>query len=87
MWTFFWHIGHFFTRMGWKADELMKEFHMKHTWSAWKTIRPPYPVSYPWTRKGCYAHYVHEQFRTCEKCGHMQKKEEHPIYYPMFLEY
>src|SRR5208337_5386477 len=66
-WTAFTHMGEF-------TRQKMREWHWVHTWGQWVS-GTRYPVAYPWTKPGCFAHYVTRQVRHCEQCGLKQKNE------------
>lgn len=48
--------------------------HYFHSWSLWRTLAS-YLVAYPWTRKGCYAHWVLQQERECFVCHEKESRE------------
>jgi len=50
----------------------MHEWHWVHTWGPWVDGQR-FAVAYPWTKAGCFAHYVTNQVRHCEQCGLMEK--------------
>jgi len=73
--VFVWYIGHEFLGGICRAIKAKAhEWHWVHTWSPWTQSGPAYPVAYPWTRAGCYAHFAADQTRHCEVCDLPQKQ-------------
>jgi hypothetical protein len=71
--VFGWYIGHeFFGRIARAIKTKAHKWHWVHTWGMWVNGRT-FPVAYPWTKAGCFAHYVTNQVRHCEQCGLMEK--------------
>jgi len=69
-----WTVRNVFTRAGEHMRRLMRELHIVHTWSPWTQSGPAYPVAYPWTRAGCYAHFSADETRHCMVCDLPQKR-------------
>jgi hypothetical protein len=67
-----WTVRNTFTDIGVFVRRKMREWHWVHTWGLWVN-GSTFPVAYPWTKAGCFAHYVTNQVRHCEQCGLMEK--------------
>ncbi len=71
-----WTIWNAFVRVGEFRRRKMREWHWTHTWSLWKNRGMAFPVAYPWTRTGCFAHYVQHQYRECEVCHEEERRDQ-----------
>ena len=72
-----WWIGYYgFTRPLEIFRRKTHEWHWVHTWSWWKNRGSAFPVAYPWTRAGCFAHYVQHQYRVCEVCHEEERRDQ-----------
>lgn len=54
---------------------LLKKWHILHSWSKWSTINKAYG-SYPWTGAGRYAFIQLTQQRTCSVCNKLETRNE-----------
>jgi hypothetical protein len=70
-----WWVGYYgFERPIELLRRKMHEWHWVHTWGPWVDGQR-FAVAYPWTKAGCFAHYVTYQVRHCEQCGLKEKNE------------
>ena len=53
--------------------ELLKDWHVLHTWSEWEFQNSTY-ASYLWTAPDHYNHIIEYYKRTCYVCGKPQHK-------------
>ena len=63
-------------RIGEYMRQVARDLHIVHTWSPWTQSGPTFPVAYPWTKAGCFAHYVTNFTRHCTVCDLPERRQE-----------
>jgi hypothetical protein len=71
-----WPVQKALTDFGDLVNRKSYEWHWRHTWSLWRNVGSPFAVAYPWTKAGCFAHYVQKRVRDCAVC-HEEERYDH----------